>query len=120
MSEANESLWWLAASPLIWAAHLLLSYGVAAVFCAKVAAASLWPVQLFIFALTAVALAGIALVGARGWRRHKLGGSPLPHDQDTPEDRYRFLGFASFLLSGISGIAVIYAVLPAVFIGSCR
>jgi hypothetical protein len=122
MSEAKESLWWLAASPLIWAAHLLVSYGTAAVFCAKFQgeAGSLRPVQLFIFGLTAAALVGIGLVGLRGWKRHRLGGSPLPHDADTPEDRYRFLGFASALLSGVSGIAVVYAALPAVFIGSCR
>jgi hypothetical protein len=37
LPEANESLWLLVASPVIWAAHFLLCYGTAAVWCAKVA-----------------------------------------------------------------------------------
>ena len=37
------------------------------------------------------------------------GNATLPHDDDTPEDRHRFLGFAALLLSALSAVAVIYA-----------
>lgn len=121
--EQNRSLWALAASPGIWAAHLLIAYVVGAVWCAKLAPSpqgSLGPVRPVIALVTALALAGIALIGWRGWRRHRLQGEPLPHDDDSPEDRHRFLGFATFLLSGLSAVAVVYQALAAVFIRSCR
>ena len=120
--EAEESLGTLAASPLIWAAHLLLSYGTGAVWCAKVAGpgGSLRSVQAAIAVYTLASLAGIALIGRRGWRRHRFGDSALPHDFDSPADRHRFLGFATVLLSGLSAVAVLYQALATAFIGSCR
>lgn len=122
LSEKKESLWTLAAAPLIWAAHLLLSYCTAAIWCAKFAGpgGSLDVVRLAIALYTCVGLAGILLVGRRGWKRHRYGDSPLPHDFDSPGDRHRFLGFATVLLAGLSGVAVLYQALAAVFIGSCR
>jgi hypothetical protein len=122
LPESRESLWTLAASPLAWAAHFLLSYVTAAVWCAKFAKPgdSLSGVRVAIGVYTVLALAVIAVVGARGWRRHRHGHAPLPHDADTPEDRHRFLGFATVLLSGLSAVAVLYASLAAVFIGDCR
>jgi hypothetical protein len=122
LPEKNESLWLLAAAPLAWAAHLLLSYCTAAIWCAKFAPrdGSLAPVQVAIAVYTIVALAVIGVTGWRGWRRHRLGGSPPPHDDDTPADRHRFLGFAALLLAGLSAIAVIYAQMAALSMGSCR
>lgn len=121
LPEKKESLWMLAASPLIWAAHLLLSYCTAAIWCAKFAgpSGSLGPVQIAIALYTVVGLVGITLLGWRGWRRHSHADSTLPHDFDSPADRHRFLGFASLLLAGLSGVAVLYQALAAVFIGSC-
>lgn len=121
-TERNQSLWVLVASPAIWAAHFLLSYATAAIWCAKVAppAGSLGPARVAIAAFTVVGLAGIGFFGWRGYLRHRLHGSPPPHDRDTPEDRHRFLGFATMLLSGLSAIAVIYAALVVVFVRSCR
>ena len=120
--EERESLWRLAAPPLIWAAHLLLSYCTAAIYCEKVVARgdSLMTVRVAIGVFTVVSLAGIAFFGLRGYQRHRYGDSTTPHDFDSPEDRHRFLGFATFLLAGLSGVAVVYQALPAVIIGSCR
>lgn len=124
--ESTRSLLALVAGPMIWAAHLLIAYAVAAVFCAKVgglAEGTLRPVRLAIAVLTALALAGIALVGRGGWRRHRHGSERAaadPHDADTPEDRHRFLGLATALLAGLSAVAVLYQALAAVFVGSCR
>jgi hypothetical protein len=68
---------------------------------------------------TALALAAIGIVGWIGYRRHRFGNADAPHDDDTPEDRHRFLGFATLLLSGLSAVAVIYAALVAVFVERC-
>ena len=69
---------------------------------------------------TVLALAGIGIIGWVGYRRHSYGTPTLPHDADTPEDRHRFLGFATLLLSALSAVAVLYAALVVVFIGSCH
>ena len=122
VTEPRHSLWLLAASPAIWAAHFLLSYVTAAVWCAKVAdpAGSLWTVRVAILVYTVGALAAIAGIGYVGFASHRLGSASLPHDDDTPQDRRRFLGFATFLLSGLSAVAVVYAALVAVYIETCQ
>lgn len=122
LPERNERLWLLAASPVVWGAHFLLCYGTAAVWCAKASGggASFATVRIAIAAYTAAALAGIAVIGWGGWKRHRLGRAELPHDFDSPEDRHRFLGFATLLLSGLSAVAVLYAALAAVFLWDCR
>lgn len=112
----------LVASPTIWAVHFLSSYYTAAVWCAKLAGPdrSLGTAQLAIALYTAAALAGILMIGWRGWRRHRYADATLPHDFDSPADRHRFLGFATVLLSGLSAVAVLFAAVAAWFIGSCR
>jgi hypothetical protein len=120
--EENESLWILTAAPVIWAAHFLLCYLTAAIWCAKFAGAdgSLWNVRVAIAAYTAVALVGIGITGWLGFQRHSFDASTVPHDFDTPGDRHRFLGFATLLLSAVSAVATLYVALAAVFIGSCH
>ena len=121
-AETRETLWILAASPTIWATHFMLSYITGALWCGMIAGpfGSLMPARMAIGAYTLVALGGITIIGLRGFRRHRLDASEPPHDADTPADRHRFLGFATFLLSGMSGVAVIYAGLAAVFINACQ
>ena len=118
LPERIESLWLLATPPTIWAAHFLLSYITAAVWCAKVGG-SLAEVRVAIAVFTGVALLGIGFTGWRGLRRHQVGSATVPHDFDSPEDRYRFLGFASLLLSALSAVATIYVALVALFNKSC-
>jgi len=121
LPEENESLWLLTASPMIWAAHLLLCYATGAIWCAKVVGlgGSLATTRVAILLYTSAALVAIAVIGWIGYRRHSLGSATVPHDDDTPEDRHRFLGFATLLLSALSAVAVLYAGLVAVFIRSC-
>jgi hypothetical protein len=126
-AEDRQSLWMLVASPAVWAVHFTLSYVTAAIWCAKAAGptAALGGARLAILAYTAVALAAIVAMGALGWRRHRYRpvsdpDRALPHDADTPEDRHRFLGFATFLLSSLSGVATIWVALAAVLAGTCR
>jgi hypothetical protein len=122
LPERRETLWMLVASPTIWAAHFLLSYATAAMWCGMVAGpyGSLWTARIAIGVYTVAALAGIGMLGFTGYRRHRHGASAPPHDADTPEDRHRFIGFSTFLLSGLSAVAVIYAALAAVFIEGCQ
>jgi hypothetical protein len=130
-------LWLLTIAPTIWAVHLLLCYITAAIWCAKFATpgASLDAIRAAIFWYTAVSLAGIAGVGWEGFRRHNYASTALragpstalraggteatTHDLDTPEDRHRFLGFATLLLAGLSAVAVLYAALAATFFDTC-
>ena len=120
--ERTESLWILIASPVIWAAHFLLSYITGAIWCAKVAEGSgpLGGARTAITVYTVLALIGIGLTAWRGFRRHDFGSATVPHDFDTPEDRHRFLGFATLLLSGLSALATIYVALSIVFITHCH
>lgn len=122
VAERHQSLLIVTAGPLVWAAHFLLCYVTAAVWCAKQESAlvGLAPVRAAIALYTAAALALIAFYGWRGYRAHRLGGEDAPHDDDTPEDRHRFVGYATLLLAGLSGVAVIYAALVVVFVGTCQ
>lgn len=122
MSEERESLWRLVVSPLIWATHFMACYVTAAIWCAKQAerSADLTPVRWAVLGYTLAALLGISLNGWGGWRRHRFGQEELPHDLDTPGDRHRFLGFATALLAGISGIATVFAAIVALYFEDCR
>jgi hypothetical protein len=122
LPEEKESLWLLAVSPAIWAAHFLLCYLTAAIWCEKLDGAhtTLGLVRLAIALYTALALLGIGLNGWAGWRRHRHGSETTPHDFDTSEDRHRFLGFATLLLSGLSAIATLFVAMVAFFFEDCR
>ena len=122
LPERASYLLLLAASPTVWAAHFLLSYCIAAVWCEKFAGAgdALGPAGVAISIFTVLALAAIVGIGWHAWRRHRYGDSELPHDFDSPADRHRFLGFACALLSGFSAVAVLYSALAVVLAGTCR
>jgi hypothetical protein len=126
-AAGHYSLWLLTVGPAIWAAHLLLSYVTAAIWCAKFVAAggALGGVRTAIGWYTAVALAGIVLVGWEGFRRHRhpslsSGAEATTHDLDSADDRHRFVGFATLLLSGLSALGVVYAALAASYFETCR
>ena len=120
--ESEESLWLLTFSPAIWALHLMLCYLTAAIWCAKVAGPGgpLDGVRLAVAGYTVIALVGIGVVFFVGWKRHQEGDSLLPHEDDTPEDRHSFLGLATVLLSGLSGVAAIYTAIVALIVETCR
>ncbi len=125
LHEKHESLWWIAVSPLIWAAHFLLCYITAAIWCAKFAPrdgtpGTLSPVRWAIVGYTVVALIGIVVMARHGLRRHRRGTESVPHDFDTAGDRHGFLGYATVLLSALSGMAVIFAALVVIFFEDCR
>jgi hypothetical protein len=120
-ANKKETLWLLAFAPAIWAIHFLLSYATVSIWCAKISGRDnpIAGALLAILAYTVIALAGIAIVGWLGYRRHRLGNGDLPHDDDTPEDRTRFLGFATLLLSGLSAVATTYSAFVLFFFRRC-
>jgi hypothetical protein len=129
-AASHYTLWLLTIAPAIWAVHLLLSYITAAVWCARFAGPDgpLGGIRTAVMWYTAVALAGITFTGWEGFRRHRhpsirLGAAATEattHDLDTADDRHRFLGFATLLLSGLSALGVIYAALAATYFETCR
>jgi hypothetical protein len=121
-SHDRAGLWTLVAPPVVWAAHFLGSYITAAIWCAKLAgpAGSLGPARALILAYTVVAVVVVAILGWRGYRRHAHGDEGLPHDVDSAPSRRRFLGFATFLLSLLSAVAILYAATAVAFIEDCR
>lgn len=120
--EEKETLWLVFISPSIWAVHFLICYTLAAVWCEKYAAsgADFQSVQIMVGVLTLIALAGIGFIGWVGFRRHRLGTDKLPHDDDTPLDRHRFLGFSTFLLSLLSAVATLFVAVVFVVVGNCE
>lgn len=117
----RAGLWPLVVGPAAWALHFLLCYLTVAIYCAKsVAAAPLGVVQVALWLYTLLALVVITACGWRGWRQHRAGREPLPHDAGTAADRRRFMGFATFLLCALSAVAVAYTALAIAVIRTCR
>jgi hypothetical protein len=123
-SEEAASLWRITATPTIWAGHFAISYGGAALWCAKYAdtLGDVGPVRWGIGVLTLVSLAAIAWLGWRSWRQWDFGEEDAPAESQGfwAEGRHRFLGHAAFLLSVVSFIGVFYTALPVLLIGTCR
>ncbi|QHQ35796.1 hypothetical protein [Algicella marina] len=114
----HASLWHMVLAPVIWALHFAAIYGVTAIACAKADATD--TARWTIFALSALALAGIALNAWRAWVQWDYPSDQnYVHDAPTAEHRREFLGHAGFLLSVVSAIGVVFATLPAVLIRSC-
>lgn len=122
VAEDRQSLWLLALSPTIWAIHFMLCYVTAAIWCEKYSGVdkALGPVRPAIAIYTVVALIGIVVIGLRGYRMHSFGEAQVPHDDDTPEDRHRFMGFATLLLSWLSLAATIFEALVLAFFWKCH
>lgn len=121
LPEHKENILLLTLGPLIWAGHFLLSYATASVWCGKIVGVGgpLGATRSAIVVYTIVAFLAAAAVAWIGYRRHRLGNGSLPHDDDTPKDRHRFLGYASFLLAVLSAVAIVYAGFIIVFFRDC-
>jgi hypothetical protein len=100
----------------------MLSYITAAIWCGRFAGdgGTLGPVRTAIAIYTLVALAAIAALAWMGLRAQDVGESDPPYDADSPEDRHRFLGRATVLLSALSAVATIFSALAVVFLETCQ
>ncbi|MFN0102618.1 MAG: hypothetical protein ACKV2U_11075 [Bryobacteraceae bacterium] len=122
VAEERQSLWLLVLSPSIWAAHFLVSYAAAAIWCGAVAGRDreVDVIRMGIFIFGSLALVCVGAIGKIGWRKYKLDGGDPPFDKDTAEDRHRFLGAATVLLSALSAVAIAYVCLSLLFVRDCR
>lgn len=120
-TSLQNSLWTLVISPVMWALHMLSCYIIVSVWCAKAGReASLDGVRIAIFLLTVFALIPVFVRMIKSYKQHKKGESSLPHNEATSEDRERFLGFASLLISGLSAVAILFIAFNAVIFRSCQ
>jgi hypothetical protein len=121
-AESRQRLWIVPAPLVVWAAHFLLCYVTAALWCGMVAG-RLGPLGLArtaIFLYTVAALLAIGTIGWLGYRAHAVHARGAAHQADSPEARHGFLGFATMLIAGLSTVAVIYTAMAAIFIGGCQ
>jgi hypothetical protein len=121
VEERARDLVRLAIPPAVWALHFVACYVTAAVWCARYAGygGQLAPITGPIAIYTAGALTAIVAVGWEGYRRHRHGAGAPPHDVDSAEDRHRFLGFATFLLAALGGIATLFVAYAALTFAVC-
>jgi hypothetical protein len=119
--EKSTYLLLLTAAPLVWMLHFLVCYATVSVWCARFSSVggTLGSVPWWVAGFTAVAIGAIAAIAWGGHQRHSWGAGKPPHDADTPEDRHRFLGFATLLLAGLSAVATIYSAIAVFSIQSC-
>ena len=119
-AEPRQSLWALTVGPAIWAGHFLCSYAAAAVWCGNAGAhARFGSLNVLFIAATALALAAVAWVAWGGWTRYNHGEAVPSHHKDTPEDRHRFLGLATLLLAGLSGVSILYTTAAMAMLRGC-
>jgi hypothetical protein len=122
LPERPVLLLMLAGGPAIWVTHFLVTYATVAVACGPrgPGRGAIASAQMLVLVYTLVALGGIAVVAWHGWRRHRHGEETTPHDMDTPGDRHRFLGFATYLLAALSAVATVFVAVSTTLLPDCR
>lgn len=115
----DGSVWIVVIPPVIWAAHFLLSYWIAAVWCAADLGA-LAPVRWAIGGLTVAALAGIGWIARIAVRRYSGRFRPLrSYHHDNEDARKGFLGHVALLLAALNSAAVLFTAAPAMVFAQC-
>jgi hypothetical protein len=103
---------------VVWAVHFGVVYGANAVACERgLEGRALLGhplVPAVVLGATALALAAVALVGLRAWRRleHGLAG-------EEGEDEPRFLVWLTAATALLSALAILWEGLPALFVRPC-
>lgn len=117
----KTALWQLIAAPIIWSIHFVVTYAGTAIFCQKVSMdPGVLPLRLYIGAVTALALAAIAVAGWLAWRKWDYRDDyDYIHEEPTDEERTEFLGHAGVLLAVVSAIGVVFVGLPGFMIAGC-
>lgn len=116
-SVANqlEGRWMLAVSPLIWVTHLLATYLTVALWRPQLELppGTLGPIQGVVWIYTVIALASMAATGWWGYRRQHAEITMPGAEEDVLIRRYRSLGFATVILSIVSGVATLIVAFAA-------
>ncbi len=116
----RDRLWWLAISPSLWAVHFLVCYLTVAIWCEKTSAETDANILRWLACIyTCVAMVAITIVGWLSFKNTGQSDQPPPDEFDDLTDRSPFLGFTSFLLALLSGIATLFTALVFVFVKNC-
>jgi hypothetical protein len=119
----GTDLWRVIAAPVIWAGHFLFCYVFVAIHCQKAGRnAGLEDERLWVIAATIVALAGIGWSTHHIWRvrARSLTDNDFEFEHNTPEERHRFLSHVALMLCVLSAVAVLYIVIPILYLATCR
>ena len=119
----GTDLWRVIAAPIIWAFHFLFCYVFAAIYCEKMGrGAPLDNPRFWVIVATVVALAGIGWSTHRIWRvrARSLTDNDFEFEHNTPEERHRFLSHMALMLCALSAVAVLYVVIPMLYLATCR
>ena len=118
-SDEAGSLWRIALAPSVWAGHFVLCYASVSLACVR----GLLPIEATRLSLIAVSVIVLVFFVWQGWRAWRQWaperGHPSALSEGKAEDRHRFLGHATFLLTLISGIATVYTTLPLLLLEGC-
>ena len=73
-------------------------------------------------ACAAVALGGIGWSTIRLWRvrARSVTDNDFEFEHNTPEERHRFLSHVALMLCVLSAVAVLYVLIPVLYLSSCR
>lgn len=119
----SGSIWILVAAPTIWAAHFLVSYWVAAVYCAKSTSGWLGGItdpRWIIVGLGGLSIAAIVWLGVIAVRRYGGVFVVLEEITDSSEQgRERFIGHVALLLCALSAVAIVFTVIPGLVFDRC-
>jgi hypothetical protein len=119
----GTDLWRVIAAPIIWAFHFLFCYVFVAIHCQKAGRGAglddAWP---WVITATIVALAGIGWSTHHIWRvrARSLTDNDFEFEHNTPEERHRFLSHVALMLCVLSAVAVLYVVIPMLYLTTCR
>lgn len=118
----SDSLITMIATPTVWALHFLFCYIWVATACApnENIFESILPARIGVAVATVLGLAFCFFAGLRAWREWREQGGEPPHDKPTEGERERLMEFASFMLSSLSFVAIVFTALPALLIADCR
>ena len=120
-SERREKLWMPVVAPLIWSTHFTVCYVAAALSCGRLGAAgSSGGAAALIGGVTVMAVAAITACFVQGWRRHANHLPTESNDDDTPDDRHRFVAFTTMLLAGLSLLATLFAGFAVFLVEPCQ
>jgi hypothetical protein len=116
-----ESLWRLAAPPLVWLAHFTLCYGTVVAACGRWTSgppAGAVPALVSLWTVAALAALGGCLVVGTGGRAVLEPARAL--DDDTPASRAAFVATTNALLVLAGGLAVLFVAAAIWLVPRCR
>lgn len=115
----KQRLWIPVIAPVTWSCHFTFVTVAAALGCGRFSDGLTGRYTLAILVVTAVALVVMALCLAHGARLLRYDWPERSHDDDSGEDRRRFLGYMTMLLAGLSVIATLYSAIAVVMTRGC-